>query len=549
MLRCTLGSRAGRIMARERWGSRLGVILAVAGSAIGLGNFLRFPVQAAQNGGGAFLIPYFVALFLLGLPLMWIEWTIGRFGGGFGHSTAPGMFHTLWNKNRFIKYFGVIGVFGPLVIYIYYVYVESWLLGYAWFSVTGQYNACTTQESMKVFLSGYQGAADNPYFSGLGTAYLFFLVTFAANIVVLYLGVQRGIEAVCKYGLPVLLVLGVVLMVRVFTLGAPDPAVPENNVVNGLGFLWNPNWGMLGHLGHWDVGGASIPYWLPNAKVWLAAAGQIFFTLSVGFGVILTYASYLTPKDDVALSGLTAVAANELAEVVIGGSIVIPAAFAFFGAVATAEIASSGTFNLGFVTMPLVFQKMAAGGLFGLAWFVLLFIAGITSSISLAQPAIAFLEDEFDLSRREAVLVFGLNTFILCHAVIFFFDKGVLDELDFWGVNVCLAVFGLLETILFAWVFGMERAWTELHIGSDITIPRSYRFVIKYVTPLFLATMLVFWMVQQGPAVIMMKDVPPENRGYLLGTRLLLAALLVNLVVLVWMAWRRRARHAQEVRP
>ena len=528
-------------MARERWGSKLGVIMAVAGSAIGLGNFLRFPVQAAQNGGGAFMIPYLAALLLLGLPLMWIEWTIGRFGGGFGHSTAPGMFHTLWNKNRFIRYFGVIGIFGPFVIYIYYIYVESWLLGYSWFAATGAYNNCTTQEGMKTFLAGYQGAADNPHFSGLGTAYLFFLVTFGANLLILYLGVQRGIEAVCKYGLPLLVLLGAVLLVRVFTLGAPNPEAPDNNVLNGLGFLWNPNWSVLGSVGHWTVAGASIPYWTPNAKVWLAAAGQIFFTLSVGFGVILTYASYLTPKDDVALSGLTAAAANEVAEVIIGGSLVIPAAFAFFGA-ATAGIAAGGAFNLGFVTMPLVFQQMAGGNLFGLAWFLLLFIAGITSSISLAQPAIAFLEDEFDLTKREAILIFGFNTFILCHAVIFFLDKGVLDEIDFWGVNVCLTVFGLVETILFGWVFGMEKSWTELHVGSDITIPGVYRWVIKYVTPAFLAVMLVFWMAQQGKSVILMEGVPPENRGYVLGTRLLLLAILVNLTVLVWMAWRRRQR-------
>ncbi|RKY63224.1 MAG: sodium:calcium symporter, partial [Candidatus Latescibacterota bacterium] len=115
---------------REKWGSKLGVILAVAGSAVGLGNFLRFPVQAVKNGGGAFMIPYFISLFLLGLPLMWIEWTIGRYGGGFGHGTAPGIFHSLWKKNRFIKYFGVIGIFGPIAIFIYYTYIESWLLGY-----------------------------------------------------------------------------------------------------------------------------------------------------------------------------------------------------------------------------------------------------------------------------------------------------------------------------------------------------------------------------------------------------------------------------------
>jgi SNF family Na+-dependent transporter len=510
-------------VARERWGSRLGIIMAVAGSAIGLGNFLRFPVQAAQNGGGAFMIPYFVALLLVGLPLMWIEWTIGRFGGGFGHSTAPGMFHTLWNKNRFIKYFGVIGIFGPIVIFIYYVYVESWLLGYGYFAVTGRYNSCTTQESMKAFLQGYQGVASNQYFSGLGTAYVFFLLTFAVNLLVLYAGIRRGIELVCKYGLPVLFVLGIVLMVHVFSLGTPDPAAPENNIVNGLGYLWNPKWSAL-----------------LSAKTWLAAAGQIFFTLSVGIGVILTYASYLTPKDDVALSGLTAAAWNELAEVIVGGSVIIPAAFAFFGAAGTTEIARGGAFNLGFVTMPLVLQQMPWGHLMGFAWFVLLFIAGVTSSISLAQPAIAFLEDEFDLSRREATAIFGLNTFVLCHAAIFFLGSGVVDELDFWGGTFCLVLFATVETVLFAWVFGMENAWTELHVGSDITIPRIYRFIIKYVTPAFLLLILGFWLVQEGVPVFLMEKVAPENTRYVLGTRIMLVALFANLAALVWFAWRRR---------
>ena len=137
---------------RESWSSKLGIILAVAGSAIGLGNFLRFPVQAAQNGGGAFMIPYFISLLLLGIPLMWIEWTLGRFGGGFEHGTAPGIFHTMWKKNRFIKYFGVIGIFGPIVIFIFYTYVESWILGYTVFSVTGKLAQAASQEELKSFL-------------------------------------------------------------------------------------------------------------------------------------------------------------------------------------------------------------------------------------------------------------------------------------------------------------------------------------------------------------------------------------------------------------
>ena len=220
--------------------------------------------------------------------------------------------------------------------------------------------------------------------------------------------------------------------------------------------MWNPDWSAL-----------------KSAKVWLAATGQIFFTLSCGIGVILTYASYLTKQDDVALSGLSAASANEFAEVILGGSIVIPAAFAFFGPAGAAKIAAGSSFNLGFVTMPLVMEKIAFGNIFGFMWFMLLFLAGVTSSISLAQPAIAFLEDEFNFSKKKACGVFGIVTFVLCQPGIFWLSRGVVDELDFWGGTFCLVLFATIEGVLFAWVFGMEKAWTELHVGSDI---KSRRF-------------------------------------------------------------------------
>jgi len=152
---------------RENWGSRLGVIMAVAGSAVGLGNFLRFPVQAAKNGGGAFMLPYFIALLLVGIPLMWIEWSIGRYGGGFGHSSAPGAFHSMWEKNRFIKYFGVIGIFGPLVIMIYYTYIESWTLAYSFRSITQKNATVFDQDTMRSFLRGFQGLEKNRFFSNI----------------------------------------------------------------------------------------------------------------------------------------------------------------------------------------------------------------------------------------------------------------------------------------------------------------------------------------------------------------------------------------------
>src|SRR3989344_1076032 len=367
---------------REQWGTKLGVIMAVAGSAVGLGNFLRFPVQAAQNGGGAFMIPYFISFLLLGIPLMWIEWAIGRYGGLFGHGSAPFILNRLW-KHRVVKYLGVIGIFGPIVVFIYYTYIESWLLGYAFFALTGKLLAIATPEGMKGFLAAYQGLAPG---SNIWTAYIFFLITFALNFYFLYRGVQAGIELLCKIALPVLFLFGAIVAVRVLTFGAPDPARPDWNVLNGLGFLWNPDFSVL-----------------TNANVWLAAAGQIFFTLSVGMGAILTYASYLKRGDDVVLSGLTAASTNELAEVVLGGSIVIPAAFAFFGLAGATAAAHSGAFNLGFVTMPLIFGQIPLGEIFALLWFALLFLAGLTSSVSLAAPAAAFVFDEFDLDRKTAI--------------------------------------------------------------------------------------------------------------------------------------------------
>ncbi len=508
---------------RDSWTSRLGVIMAVAGSAVGLGNFLRFPVQAAKNGGGAFMIPYFVALFFVGIPLMWIEWAIGRYGGGFEHSTAPGVFHSLWKKNRFIKYFGVIGIFGPMVILIYYTYVESWTLAYSFFALVQKYSGILDQASMQSFLRGFQGLEKNQFFSSMAPAYMFFLITFAINIIILSYGIRGGIERFCKFAMPTLFLFGTVLAVRVLMLGAPLASRPDWNILNGLGYLWNPDFSRL-----------------LDAKVWLAATGQVLFTLSVGIGVILTYASYLKKGDDVILSGLTAVSMNEMAEVVIGSSIIIPAAFVFFGPMGMGDIAASGAFNLGFVTMPRIFLNMPFSEIFGFLWFALLFLAGVTSSVSLAQPAIAFLEDEFNIARKHSVMIFGAVTFILCNAAIFFLGKGVVDELDFWGGTFCLVLFATVEVLLFGWVFGIENAWEEAHHGADMRIPRFYKYVIKYVVPLFLLGVLAAWFMQEWLPIMRLDNVPPENRPYVIATRAGLCILFLVLAVMVKIAWRKR---------
>jgi SNF family Na+-dependent transporter len=332
--------------------------------------------------------------------------------------------------------------------------------------------------------------------------------------------------------MPLLFIFGLLLLIRVITLGAPDKLKPAWNISNGFGFLWNPDFSAL-----------------KSAKVWLEAAGQIFFTLSVGIGVILTYASYLSKGDDVVLSGLTASSTNEVAEVILGGSIVIPAAFVFFGPVDIQAIARSGVFNLGFVTMPLVLNKLPLAAILGFCWFFLLFLAGITSSISLAQPAVAFLEDEFDINRKKAVLIFGIISFILAQPAIFFLKNGVVDELDFWGGTFFLVLFATIETILFAWVFGMERAWDEIHKGADMQVPKIYKIIIKYITPLFLLAILMsyFWQ-NESRALMFMKNIPAENKIFIVGTRLGLAAIFLILAVLVKIAWRRKRVQAEKIR-
>ena len=513
---------------REQWGSRIGLILAVAGNAIGLGNFLRFPVQASSNGGGAFMIPYFVAFLLLGIPMMWVEWTIGRMGGAHGHGTTPGMLNLLWKKAP-SKYLGALGIVIPFLIVIYYNFVESWCLGFSWFSLTGKYFGHANREAMGRFLHGFQGLEANEFFSSMAPILIFWAITIALNFFFLYKGISKGIEVLAKYGMPLLFIFGIVLVVRVLTLGTPDPSAPELNISTGLGFIWNPDFGRLG-----------------SASVWLAAAGQIFFTLSLGQGIINTYASYVREKQDITLNGLSTASTNEFAEVILGGTIAIPAAVIFFGAAETQAIAQGGSYNLGFTALPVIFQKIPLGQIFGGMFFFLLFIAGITSSVAMTQPAIAFLEDEFKWKRQKAVkAVFAV--LIACSAmVISFFRFGFLDELDFWAGTFGLVVFAAIEIVLFSWVFGLKKGWTEMHKGADLKVPKIFKVIMTYITPVYLLVLLVMWTVQDAVGKFLMRGEEAANKPYLWGARALITGLILLMCLLIRRAWKNKRATAIE---
>ena len=472
---------------RENWGSKTGVILAVAGSAVGLGNFLRFPGEAVNNGGGAFMIPYIVSLLILGIPICWCEWTMGRLGGRRGVNSPPGVLSAVWNHplSRFI---GGLQLMLPVVIYMYYVFVEAWCLYYAVQFFGGAFEDLFRQATEGLadrgdvirnvvgasggFFETACGQGENgAIFSLTGRGMLLCVaVSFGANFLLIYRGVSRGIEAFCKVAMPLLIGCAVLILIRVLTL----PGISA-----GLGFMWNPDWPKLAD---------------PN--VWLAAAGQIFFSLSVGFGLILTYASYLRSDDDVVLSGLSATSANELCEVVLAGLIVVPTAFLFLGA----ENAKGSTFGLGFVTLPSIMHFMPGGRWFGGVWFGLLWLGALTSTLSMLQPAIAFLEEGFGLRRRASVIVLGLITLAGALPIMYFSKNAIaLDHADFWVNQLMIYVGATGQVLIFGWVLGARRGIQEANRGAELRLPRGFGFFIRYVTPTFLIVVFVSWAAVHAP--------------------------------------------------
>lgn len=513
---------------RENWGSRLGVILAVAGSAVGLGNFLRFPGLAATNGGGVFMIPYFTALLVLGIPICWVEWTIGRYGGSKGFNSAPGLFSVLW-PNRVSKYFGALALVVPVGIYMYYVYIEAWCLAYAWDYLTGTMATYGKDvDSYKGHFADFVGTKYNglTLHGSPQESVVFLIIVFALNFVLIYRGLTKGIEAFCKYAMPVLILFALIILVRVLTLGTPDPTKPEVNINNALGFMWNPKP---------KVSGQTVWQGLADPELWLNAAGQIFFTLSVGFGIILNYASYLRKDDDVVLSGLTASSTNEFCEVCLGGLITVPVAFLFLGEANLTKDVLGSSFSMGFMALPAVFARMPAGGFFGAIWFFMLFLAAITSSLSMLQPAIAFLEEGFNMGRRLSVTCLGMITAFGALLVVYFSkDLLALDTMDFWVGQVCIFILATIQVILVGWAFGIDRTRQEVRRGAALKVPRLIWPMIKYVSPAYLLIIFVLWCYKNFPKrVRAIRDMNPEDRGtvLLILTFLVLVLLFFGLMV------------------
>lgn len=533
-----------QIQKKDSWNSNLGVILAVSGSAVGLGNFLRFPGQVAEYGGGAFMLAYFLSFLLIGLPICWAEWTLGRFGGKYGFNASPSILGAITRNPKF-RYLGVIAIMIPISIYMYYVVIEAWCLAYATNYLLGNLDFKTVEDAQGFFV-GLIGATENGAAIKFDVQHIgvYVILVFILNFILIWRGLAKGIEWFCKFAVPVLVLLAILILVRVLTLGTPDPDFPDRNISNGLGFMWNPNkvvvelqdpaseeWTYYTEFFPRSKNGTveeqlaaleakltaeaatttdgppppvelrvvrrSMLQQLLNPSLWLAAASQIFFSLSVGFGIIVTYASYLKKDDDLILSGLSAASANEFCEVALGGLISIPAGVAFFGVAGLAGI-GLGTFDIGFNVLPLVFAQMPLGTLFGFMFFFLLFLAAVTSSLSMLQPGIAYLEESLGLNRQQSVSILGFITGVGTIFVLYFSqDLKALDTIDYWVANLLMVLLSLIEIIIFAWVIGIDKGFQEAHQGSAIRIPGVFRIIMKYVCPTLLIVIFGTWLVQQ----------------------------------------------------
>jgi SNF family Na+-dependent transporter len=457
---------------RETWATKIGLILAAAGNAIGLGNILRFPSKVALYGGGAFMVPYFISLFLLGLPLMILEWVIGRYAGSKGHGSMVGIMGVFFNQNSLPRIIGSLGVSIPFLIVCYYIYIESWTLGFAFLSLFKKLPQSVeyTDPNLALipFLKFYK-----EYTQPSLSAIFFLLITLVLNWYVLKRGVVKGIEFTAKIGLPLLFLMGIFLSIVSLSI---------NNWkgVEGLYFIFKPDFSKL-----------------TDPQVWVEASGQIFFTLSLAMGAIATYASYVKKNEDVVKVGIYTALLNELAEIGIGASIAIPAAFAIFGASSIPQLAQEGTFRLGFMSMPAILAILPFGYIFSFIWFFLLFIAAFTSSLALIQPLVAFFEDELEISHHLAV---NLSIVMVAFgAFLSAFVPGFLDELDFWAGAVFLILFAFIEILVFVWLFGVDNFYKELIRDTFLKIPKLLVYVFYGTSLIFIGILFYFWILMKLP--------------------------------------------------
>jgi NSS family neurotransmitter:Na+ symporter len=442
---------------RDQWGSKAGFILAAIGSAVGLGNIWRYPYVLYSNGGGAFLIPYFFAILTAGIPLMILEYGLGhRFKG-----SPPLAFARANKKWEWLGWWPSINSF---IILTYYTLILSWAVNYLYFSVTQAWGADTNSFFFKNFLK----MTDSPFKLGgfVWPVFIGITIIWLLNWYVCFKGVSGGIEKMNKVLLPTLVVMMIIIVIRGVTL--PGASL-------GLNKLFTPEWSKV-----------------LDPKVWIAAYGQVFFSLSLAMGIMITYSSYLPKKTDINNSAFMTAFANCGFEFLSAiGVFGILGYMASTQGVGVDKVASQGI-GLAFVAFPKVFTVMGGiGKLFGVLFFTCLVFAGITSSISLVEASSSALIDKSGASRKKVVSLVCLVGYAI--SIVYSTGAGLyfLDIIDNFINSYGIVTVGLLEAVTIGWLFGASKIREHTNPISYYPIGKWWDVMVKIVTPLVLVYMII----------------------------------------------------------
>lgn len=484
-------------MKREQWGSRAGFILAAVGSAVGLGNIWRFPYMTYENGGGAFLIPYFFAMLTAGIPFMIMEFSLGSKLKG----AAPRVFSKLNIKLEWLGWFQV----GILVaIALYYIAVIGWIFSYFGFSFTQAWGTDTNA----FFFGEYLQLGDDNSPSKLGEIQWHIagpiLLAWAITFITVFRGVRSGIETLSKIAMPVLFFMVLALIIRISFLDGAG---------HGIEFMFKPDFSKL-----------------TDFKVWAAAYGQIFFSLSIGFSIMLAYSSYLPEKSDINNNAFLTVFLNCGFSLLAG--IMIFGALGYMAAAQGKEVTdvASGGVGLAFITLPAIINLLPAPYILGPLFFATLLIAGVSSHISIVEAIVSSIIDKFNWTRHKtAMVVCGVG--VVC-SMMFATNGGLLllDVVDYFVNHFGILVSCFIEVLIIGWMFKITDITEYANPYSEFTVDAWFKICIRFVSPLVLGVIIyqdITKTITEGYSGYEMSDL--MTRGWGVMGAMLAISILINI--------------------
>ena len=432
--------------------TKIGFVLAAAGSAVGLGNIWRFPYLAAKYGGGIFLLVYIILAVTFGTALLITELALGRRTGKSVISAYAGV-------NRRFKPLGWIAAFVPVIIFPYYCVIGGWVLKYLTVFATGQGQSAADG-----------GAYFSSFMSNAGESTIFLLVFLVMTAIIIMLGVQKGIEKCSKVMMPMLIVI---------TIGIAVYTLTCKGAIEGLVYYVKPNFSEF------------------SIKTVVAAMGQLFYSMSIAMGIMVTYGSYMR-KEDSLESSVHQIEIFDTGIAILAGMIIVPSVFAFSGGDSSALNAGP---SLMFITLPKVFVSMPGGNIIGAVFFVLVALAALTSSISLMETVVHIVCEKFKVKRMvSCLIVLGISIALGMLSVLGYsvwssvtiFGKQFLDFFDFLSNNILMPVVALMTCILVGYVAKTKYIEDEVELnGHKFRSKGMYRVMIRFVAPVFLVVILV----------------------------------------------------------